>query len=75
MTKITTPEATLSYENLFEPSAPDGSFAEPQYSACLVFDKEANLSELGKVVEDARKLKCVKVSVSIRRARGSLMRF
>ena len=57
MTKITTPEATLSYENLFEPSAPDGSFAEPQYSACLVFNKEADLSELEKAVEDAGKLK------------------
>ena len=53
MTKITTPEALLSYEHLFQPMAPEGSGAEPQYSACLVFNKETDLSDLKKAVDDA----------------------
>ena len=57
MTKITTPEALLSYEHLFEPTSPEGSGAEPQYSACLVFNKETDLSDLKKAVDDAGKAK------------------
>ena len=57
MTKITTPEALLSYEHLFQPMAPEGSGAEPQYSACLVFNKETDLSDLKKSVDDAGKAK------------------
>ena len=52
MTKITTPEAMLSYEHLFEPTSPEGSGAEPQYSACLVFSKETDLIDLKKAVDD-----------------------
>ncbi len=52
MNKITTPEALLSYEHLFEPTSPEGSGAEPQYSACLVFNKETDLSDLKKAVDD-----------------------
>ena len=55
MTKITTPEAMLSYEHLFEPTSPEGSGAEPQYSACLVFNKATDLSDLKKSVDDAGK--------------------
>ena len=57
MTKITTPEALLSYEHLFEPTSPEGSGAEPQYSACLVFNKETDLSDLKKAVEDTGRAK------------------
>ena len=57
MTKITTPEALLSYEHLFQPMAPEGSGAELQYSACLVFNKETDLSDLKKAVDDAGKAK------------------
>ena len=57
MTKIMTPEALLSYEHLFQPMAPEGSGAEPQYSACLVFSKETDLGDLKKVVDDAGKAK------------------
>ena len=51
MTKIMTPEALLSYEHLFQPMAPEGSGAEPQYSACLVFSKETDLGDLKNELE------------------------
>ena len=57
MTKITTSEALLSYEHLFEPTSPEGSGADPQYSACLVFDKDADLSDLKKAVDDTGRAK------------------
>ena len=71
MTKITTPEAMLSYEHLFEPTSPEGSGADPQYSACLVFSKDTDLSDLKKAAEDAGKAKWVEKYNSLKES-GSL---
>lgn len=47
MTKVTTPQAILSYPHLFEPNTPPGA-TEPVYSCALVFPKGTDLSELKK---------------------------
>ena len=51
MTKFITPQAVLSYEHLFEPTAPEDSNAEPQYSCTLVFEEETDLSDLYETVD------------------------
>ena len=51
MTKLITPQAVLSYEHLFEPTAPEDSNAEPQYSCTLVFEEETDLSDLYETVD------------------------
>lgn len=47
MTKVITPQATLSYPHLFEPNTPPGA-AEAVYSCALVFEKGTDLGELKK---------------------------
>jgi hypothetical protein len=56
MSKIITPEATLSYPHLFEPKIPEGQ-TEAVYSCALVFGPDADLSEMKKVVETIAKEK------------------
>ncbi len=57
MTKLITPKAVLSYEHLFEPTAPEDSNAEPQYSCTLVFEEETDLSDLYETVDAIGKKK------------------
>ena len=57
MTKLITPQAVLSYEHLFEPTAPEDSNAEPQYSCTLVFEEETDLSDLYETVDAIGKKK------------------
>ena len=54
MTKLITPQAVLSYEHLFEPTAPEDSNAEPQYSCTLVFEEETDLSDLCEKIQWAK---------------------
>ena len=61
----------LSYEHLFEPTAPKGSNSDLQYSACLVFSKDTDLSDLKKAAEDAGKAKWVEKYISLKDS-GSL---
>lgn len=56
MSKIITPEAILSYPNLFEPKAgPQGG--EPFYSVAMVFPEGTDLTELKKAAIAAAKEK------------------
>ena len=57
MTKLITPQAVLSYEHLFEPTTPEDSNAEPQYSCTLVFEEETDLSDLYETVDAIGKKK------------------
>ncbi len=49
---VITPEAMLSYPHLFEPEAMNEG-EEPAYSACLVFEKDADLKALRKAIAAA----------------------
>lgn len=55
-TRVVTPEATLSFPHLFEPSAIDEN-SEPKYSASFLFDADTDISALKKVANDAGKAK------------------
>ena len=50
--RLVTPKATLSFPHLFLPQAA-AQGAEPKYSASLIFDSGADLSELKKAANDA----------------------
>lgn len=52
MSSFITPEARISYPNLFTPSAP-AKGAEAVYSAQLVFEEDTDLSELKRTILDA----------------------
>ena len=56
MARIITPEAILSYPQLFEPKAASKN-AEPKYSACLVFPEGSDLFELQAAYVEAAKAK------------------
>ena len=47
----------LSYEHLFEPTAPEDSIADPQYSCTLVFGEETDLRALQQAVDQSGKNK------------------
>lgn len=56
MARIITPEAILSYPQLFAPKAASQG-AEPKYSACLVFPEGTDLSELQAAYVEAAQAK------------------
>ena len=75
MTKVKTPTATLSYEHLFEPTAPEDSIADPQYSCTLVFGEGTDLSALERAVDQSGKNKCGEEYASLKESRNLRLPF
>lgn len=56
MSKIISPEAIISYPHIFEPTIPPMA-TKPVYSCVLVFEKDADLTEMKKLAHEVAKEK------------------
>jgi len=56
MSKVISPEATISYPHIFEPQTPPGA-TEPVYSCALVFADDVDLTELKAAAQTVAKEK------------------